>query len=70
MGAFAGASAAEIVTNLEEYHLSLIAELEKNLDGETITILLKRFSYRNGLRASKMTPLARLDMTLLPIQPW
>ena len=32
------------MTNLEEYHLSLIAELEKNLDGETITILLKRFS--------------------------
>jgi TPR repeat protein len=63
-------AATELVTNLEEYHLSLIAELEKDIDGETITMLLKRFSYRSGLRASKMTPLARLDMTLLPIQPW
>lgn len=70
VGAVLDASAAEIVTTLEEYHLSLIAELEKDLGGETITILLKRFSYRNGLRASKMTPLARLDMTLLPVQPW
>ena len=45
-----------IVTNLLEYDLSLINELQQQLEPETIDRLVKRFSAREALRGINLRP--------------
>lgn len=60
---------ADLTHNLMEYHLSLVRELEGEIDSESIATLLKRFSVKQGLRASRLVEHSGLRKVLLPISP-
>jgi hypothetical protein len=70
VGTVIGERTADLTHNLMEYHLSLIRELEGEIDAESITTLLKRFSVKQGLRASRLVEYSGLRKVLLPISPW
>lgn len=54
------AEARKYVTNLLEFHLSLINELQKQLEPATIEGLVKRFSAREALRGANLRPYVEL----------
>jgi hypothetical protein len=70
VGTLLGDSESKLVHNVLEFHLSLIGALEGKLDEEFLTILLKRFSLRDALRASGLVSFSGLQMTTLPLAPW
>jgi TPR repeat protein len=70
VGTVRGERAAHLVNNLLEFHLSLIRDLEGSVDPETMETLRRRFSVKQGLRASRLTAHAGLHKVLLPIVPW
>jgi|SRR5215469_14835485 len=70
VGTVIGERVADLTHNLMEYHLSLIRELEGENDTESIATLLKRFSVKQGLRASRLVEHSGLRKILLPISPW
>ena|GEM_PF-4135083 len=54
------AETREYVTNLLEFHLALINELQKQLEPATIENLVKRFSAREALRGTNLRPYVEL----------
>ena len=54
----------EFVTNLLEFHLSLINELQKQVGPATIESLVKRFAAREALRGAKLRPYVELPLCL------
>ena len=70
VGTLLGDSASKVTDNVLEFHLGLIGALEGKLDEASLSILLKRFSLRNALRAPGLVSFSGLQMTMLPLPPW
>jgi hypothetical protein len=70
VGTLLGDAASKLTHNVLEFHLSLIGALEEKIDEASLTILLKRFSLRDALRASGLVSFSGLQLTLLPLPPW
>lgn len=70
VGTLLGDSASKVTNNVLEFHLGLIGALEGKLDEACLTLLLKRFSLRDALRAPGLVSFSGLQMTMLPLPPW
>ena len=70
IGTFLGDCAADLTHNLLEYHLSLIGLLDERIESDFSTILLKRFSLRQALRAPGLIRYSGLHNVVLPLLPW
>lgn len=70
VGTVLGEGATGFTHNLLEYHLSLIGELDKRIDLDSLEMLLKRFSLRQALRAPGAVSYSGLHNVVLPLLPW
>lgn len=61
---------ASLTRAIQDYPLALIGGIEGSIDGDSVTLLLKRSALRQALRAPEIAKFAALDSVLLPLLPW